>query len=190
MLLPNSRLDAMPVMGLQTGSELARTSGAVIDPGRLQILAYTLSGPLVGGTRMLRIADVRELSDLGFIVDSSDEFIEPDDVIKLKEIYDLHFVLIGMPVIDEHKHKLGKVDGYTIDSNSFLIQQLQVRRSLLRSLNDTQLLVHRSQIVEINDNEIIVKSGEKKQQAAIVEAVRPVMDNPFRSAQPEQIDQE
>jgi sporulation protein YlmC with PRC-barrel domain len=190
MLLAGSRLIDAPVLGLQTGSELARTTQPIIDPAKLEILAYELSGPLLDlHPSLLRIADVREFSDIGIIVDSSDEFVTPDDIIKLGEIYKLHFDVVGMRVIDEKRRKLGKVSGYTIDTTGFLIQQLSVKRPLLKSLNDTELLIHRSQITEINDNAIVVHSQAKIPQP-VVQSVRSAYVNPFRkSANAEQIDQ-
>lgn len=185
MILAGSRLIDAPVMGLQTGSELARTSEALIDPGKLEILAYRLKGPLLTDkVSLLRIADVREFSDIGLIVDSSDEFVAPSDIIKLNEIYELDFRLVGMPVVDEKRQKLGKVSGYTLETSSFLIQQLTVKRPLLKSLNDTELLIHRSQITEINDDAIVVHSMAKIPEPKL-EAVRTAYVNPFRKNAPE-----
>lgn len=181
MLITGSRLIDTPVMGLQTGSELARTKQAVIDPHTLKILAYELTGPrLTSEPALLRIEDVREFSDIGLIVDSSDEFVSPEDIIKLNEIYQLHFQPLGMHVIDEKRHKLGKVDGYTIETSGFVVQQLSVHRPLFKSLNDTHLLVHRTQITEITDAAIIVRSEVKPQPVAKVN--RASYDNPFRKA--------
>lgn len=184
MLLLGSRLIDTPVMGLQTGSELARTKYPVIDPATLTVLAYTVEGPLLASKPMLlRIADTRELSDIGFIVDSNDEFVEPDDVIKLSEIFSLGFSVINMPVTDEKRNRLGKIIDYTIDTDSFTIQQLTVKRPLLRRLNDTELLIHRSQIIEINNDAIVVHS-----QAEIPEHTKTTAPgsyvNPFRKEKP------
>jgi len=166
-------------MGLQTGGELARTERAVINPHTLEIIAYELTGPLLAARpALLRIADVREFSDIGMIVDSSDEFVSPEDIVKLNEIYQLHFNLVGMPVLNEKKRKLGKVEGYTIETAGFVIQQLDVKRPLLKSLNDTNLLIHRSQISEITDHEIIVRS-EAKPAEPVFRSVHNYT-NPFR----------
>jgi hypothetical protein len=175
-------------MGLQTGSELARTSEAVIDPRTLEIVAYELVGPLLNThPSLLRVADVREFSDIGLIVDSSDEFVSPDDIIKLGEIYKLHFQPIGMQVIDEKHRKLGRVDGYSIETGGFLVQQLSVKRPLLKSLNDAQLLIHRTQITEINNSTIVVHSEAKPPQP-IMQSVRGVYNNPFRGHSTAQTD--
>lgn len=172
-------------MGLQTGGELARTSREIIDPATLEIVAFELEGPLLSEhPSLLRIADVREFSDIGIIVDSSDEFVGLGDVIKLKDIYDLGFELIGKQVIDEKREKLGKVIAYTIDTVGFMVQQLSIKRPLLKSFNDTELLIHRSQIVEVNDEAIIVKSDA----ATVSEPTAtplPSYHNPFRPSSPQ-----
>lgn len=175
-------------MGLQTGGELARTEREIINPHTLEIVAYELTGPLLD-TRpaLLRVADVREFSDIGMIVDSSDEFVAPDDIIKLNEIYQLHFMLIGKTVIDTKRRKLGKVDGYTVETGGFVIQQLSIKRPLLKSLNDAQLLVHRSQIKEVSDNEIIVES-EIKPATPVMKTMRDTYTNPFRKSAGPQIE--
>jgi sporulation protein YlmC with PRC-barrel domain len=169
-------------MGLQTGSEIAQTKSAIIDPATLAVIGYILEGPLLeDGIWALRIADVRELSDLGFIVDSADEFIHPEDVLKVNEIYRLNFPLLNMPVVDERRNKLGKVIDFTLETGSFVIQQLTVRRPFLKSFNDTELLIHRSQIIEINDDAIVVHSEAKAPEPELHEVVGSYV-NPFRKS--------
>ena len=187
MMLLGSALTDAPIMSIQTGSELARTQKPVIDPATLAVLAYEVAGPLLdhSAPNLLRIADVREFSDIGFIVDSSDEFIHPSDVIKIQEVYSRHFPLLGMLVIDEKRRKLGKVIDFTLETGGFIIQQLTVRRPLLKSLNDTELLIHRSQIIEINNDVIVVHSEAKVPEPELHEVVGSYV-NPFRKAKPAQ----
>lgn len=185
MLLLGSRLIGTPVMSLQTGTRLAETKAALIDPANLKIIAYELDGPmLVERPSYIRIADVRELSGIGMIVDSSDEFIGEDDVIAIKKLNDLGFLLNGMTVVDEMKHKLGKVEDYSIDTDSFIVQQLTVKRGVIKSLTDTALLVHRSQIIEINDKHIIVRTTAKKLEP-ISQSSKLSYINPFRNTAPQ-----
>ena len=186
MILLGSTLIDTPIIGLQTGAELARTITPIIDPANLAIVAYEVDGVLVTERpSLLRLDDVRELSSVGMIVDSSDEFVQPDDVIRLGKIYKLKFHLIGMNVIDEKHRKLGKVIDYTLDTGGFIIQQLTIRRPLLRSLNDTELLVHRSQIIEINNDAIVVHSEAQAPEPELHEVVGSYV-NPFRKSEPAQ----
>lgn len=184
MIIPSQKILSTPVMSLQTSDEIAKTAHAIIDPADLTVVAFEVSGHTVDPSHaILRLADVRELSELGFIIDSADEFVAPDDVVKLSEIYHLHFNLIGMRVINEKRRKLGKVTAFTLDTNDFSVQQFSVKRPLLQSLNDTELLIHRSQITEINDHEIVVHST-----AEILEPMLASMKqsyvNPFRNTNP------
>lgn len=160
MLLLASRLDNYPVMSLQTGGRVAELDAAIIDPGTLDIVAYVVTSSLLDSQNkhFLRVVDIRELSDIGMIIDSIDEIVSYGDVIKLDELYDLGFPLIGMRVRDEKKLKLGKVIDYTIDVTTYTAVQLTVKRPLLQSFTDTELVIHRSQIIEINDEAIVVHS--------------------------------
>ena len=180
MILLESTLKNIPIMGVQTGSQLAHLSSAVIDPATLSIIAYQVDGHLLSHhPTYLRIADIRELSDIGVIIDSIDEFVEPGDVIKLDQIIRLNFPLIGMKVRDEKGSSLGKVIDFTLDTGSFYIQQLTVRRPMMRSLTDTELLIHRTQIIEINDKAIVVHSQAKAPEPERTDVVGSYV-NPFR----------
>ncbi len=186
MLLLGERLLKTPVMSLQVGAKIAETIQPIIDPRKLSIAAYEVDGPLLDERpAYILISDIRELSDVGMIIDSSDELVGVDDVIKLKELLDINFSLIDMKVVDTRGHKLGKVEDYTIDTDSFLIQQISVRSSLIGSLATTGHMIHRSQITEISDTVITVKSGEKKLADLETEgAIHRTYNNPFRKAPP------
>lgn len=185
MLLTGSQLIGTPIMSLQTGTELAKTKEAIINPADLTIVAYEVEGAnLDQEPSLLLIGDIREFGDIGMIVDSSDEFVGSDDIIKLKPLYALHFSVLGKHVVDENHKKIGKVEDYTVDIDSFVIQQLAVKRPLLKSLNEAELLVHRSQIIEITDDEVVIKSGEHRQPEAVAETSRHYV-NPFRQTSPQ-----
>ena len=186
MLLPSTRFIDTPVMSLQTGSELGRTVRPIINPRELSIVAFELHGiNLDYDPSLLRINDIREIGPMGMIIDSSDELISVSDVIKIKEIYELNFELVGLKVIDDKKRNVGKVTGFTLDASSFFIQQLQVKRPLLKSFGDTEFLIHRSQVVKITDDYLIVKSPDIRHKEAVAEPTGRMFENPFRKpAQP------
>ena len=186
MLLPSTRFIDTPVMSLQTGSELGRTIKPIINPRELSIVAFELHGiNLDYDPSLLRINDIREIGPMGMIIDSSDELISVNDVIKIKEVYELNFELVGLKVIDDKKRNVGKVTGFTLDASSFFIQQLQVKRPLLKSFGDTEFLIHRSQVVKITDDYLVVKSPDIRHKEAVAEPTGQMFENPFRKqAQP------
>ncbi len=189
MLIAAERLQNAPVMSLQTGSQLARTKRPVIDPRSLTIIAYELEGHgLDQNSTFLMISDIRELSNLGLIVDSNDEFVGVEEIVHLKEVYDFHFELPGKVVQDKSGHKLGKVVTYSVEPESFLIKQLTVRRTLLKSFTDTELLIDRTQIHEVTDTTITIVNDERE--PTHVKRAAQTFTNPFRPqhAQPERIE--
>lgn len=185
MIHLGSKFIGTPIMSLQTGGEVAKTDHAVIDPATLEIIGYHVAGPLLKDTTAtaLRMADVREVGSMGFIIDSADELIDPKDVLKFDEIASLRFELLGIQVLDERRHKLGKVTDYTIETTSFTVQQLTVKRPLLHSFNDTELVIHRSQIIEISRDAIVVHSEAKKPEPSRQEVSGSYV-NPFRNSNP------
>ena len=159
MLALSNRLDDVPVMSLQTGSELARVSGYIIDPRNLTIPALYVEGPQVSDhPSVLHITDIREVSDMGFIVDDSDVLMGMADLVRLQEIIDLDFKPIGMDVYEERGTKLGEVSDFAFDPNSFTIQQLYAHQSFLKNITTASNVINRSQIVGITKDKIIVKS--------------------------------
>ena len=186
MLILGSKLIGIPIMSLQTGTRLALTKTAIINPSNLCIVAYEVTGPLLSKRpAYLRIADVRELSPVGLIVDSDEELIGKDDVIVIQKLLDLNFNLIGMNVLGEDKSKIGKILNYTVEAESFTIQQIMVKPNLIKSISKSELLIHRSQIVEINNSTIIVRSTNIKSDSSKPEEEKPKYVNPFRQQNPQ-----
>lgn len=185
MLIFGSRLLNAPVMSLQTGGRLATVVRPIIDPGTLRVVAYEVDGELLTEKpSFLRTADIREYGRLGMIVNGNDDLIGLEDVIEVHKLYDLKFSLVGLQVIDENKRKLGKVIDFTLETDSFFIQQLSVRRGFLKGITDTGLLINRTQIIEINDTSIIVKSPSIKKAEPVMQSMRAEFVNPFKNTQP------
>lgn len=182
MLALSNRLSGVPIMSLQTGMELASSTGYIIDPKNLHIVALYVDGPMVNQhPSILHISDIREVSDMGFIVDDSEVLMATDDLVRLQEVIDTGFEPIGMPVHDEHGTKLGKVSDFAFEPESFYIQQLYSHQSLLRNLATASNVINRDQIVAITKDKIVVRSATIKDAAK--QAVSQATDfvNPFRS---------
>ena len=173
MLINGSKLIETPVLSLQAGGPVAWTRKAIIDPDNLKILGLIVNGPLIDGK------DEHVL--YGMVIDSIEEIVSEDDVVKIAKILKLKFDLIGLKVETKKKSKLGKVSGFTCTENDFIIQQLIVQRPALKSFFDSELTIPRSEIVEINDYKVIVKDEEKKIKERLEhEDFIPNFVNPFR----------
>ena len=160
MLIEGSKLLKYPILSLHTASRIAEVKGLVIDPNFLKVVAFESSAVSSKQRLFLEASSVREFSKMGMIVDSDEEFVEKDDVIKLKETIDLGFSLDNMKVVSKKKAMLGRIEDFIINTEDFQIMQLIVKRPIYKALIDPELVIGRSDIHEINDSEIIVKSEE------------------------------
>lgn len=181
MLILSTKLKDISVMSLQTGAKIAQIKTAIIDPGTLTVVAYHLVGRRLESDNVLLLTrDVREISNIGLIVDSADELVLEEDMVALKDILKSEFNLIDKPVIDDNKTKLGRIYDYTLDPMDFKIYQLYVKRPLLKSLQTSDLIINRSQIIEVNNKNIVVSSANLEQPARTSTANDFV--NPFRKS--------
>lgn len=191
MLVPINQLIDVPIMSLQTGTELARTSAVLLDPRSMKVAAFYVEGPLLEVVpSVLHPEDIREMSDIGFIVDNSEKLMPLDGLVRLQAIIDLKFDLVGMKVIDEQKHKLGKVTDYAVEPESLTVQQLFTQQPLLRSLNTATHVIRRTQIVAVRKDAIVVKSGAIKEDVSLTEQAARSFMNPFRDSQPESVNRQ
>lgn len=183
MLLLGSHTTNTPVMSLQTGAQVASFDTALINPDNLTIAAYTLKGPRIHThPSFLRIADIRELGGLGAIINDTDDIIVLGDVIKIDELYELGFPLLGMSVVTQKGKRLGKIEDYVLETSSFSVQKLQVNRGFFKSLGESSLVIGRSQIVEITQKSIVVKDAEVRETPPVKQRVEAAYEyvNPFR----------
>lgn len=182
MLISGDKLRNVPILSIQAGGMIARTGDPIIDPDELKLVGFNIAGPLAKSeNNILDIKSVREFSNYGMVIDSTDELVSGDDVIKIKRALELGFNLIGLKVETRRGSKLGKVSSFNCTDNDFMIQQLVVQRPAIKALMDPELLIPRAEIVEVNDYKIIVRDEEKKiKERAAKEDFIPNFVNPFR----------
>jgi len=183
MLVSGNRLIGTPILSMQAASKIASISSAIIDPDSLKILGFHLSGPLVdrASENILDVKSIREYSRFGCVIDSIDELVAKDDVLKIKKVLDLNFELLGLKVETKKGTKLGKVIDFTVTSEDFVVQQIIVKRPMMKALIDPELTIPRREIIEVTDYKIIIKDEEKtiKERAAKEDFI-PNFVNPFR----------
>lgn len=183
MLFVKERLENVPIMSLQTGAQIAQTGEFVLDPRQLKVVAFYCEGPRLDvNPAILNVTDIREIGNLGVIVDSADVLMSPEDLVRLKEVLDYHFKLDGKQVVTESGKKLGSVATFTLDSTTLYVVKLHVRPSIWQSLTTAEFIIDRQQIVQVTDNEVTVKDLHSKTTDEKRAKAHPVIENPFRRA--------
>ena len=187
MLVTSSKLTSIPILSVQAGGAIGHIAEPIVDPDTLKIIAFRLEGGPIPrtGANFLDTSSIREFSSMGIVIDSIDELVDPEDIIRLNEVLGLNFNLIGLKVETKKHSKLGKVIDFTATSDDFEIQQIIVKRPALKSFVDSELTIHRKEIVEITDYKVIIKDEEKTlKKKAENEDFVPNFVNPFREKQP------
>lgn len=161
MLALSQTIINRPIMSLRTGGQIATAERPIINPNNLKIEGFYVTDKFSGQQLILLAQDLRDVIDQGLVVNDHEALTEPDDLVRLKDVLDINFVLIGKPVQTISKQKVGKVNDFAIDSKSLYIQKLYVGQNLLKSLSGASLSVDRTQINEITNRRVIINDLTK-----------------------------
>jgi len=156
MLQLSGSLVRRPIMSLRTGGGIATTLAPIINPNNLKIEGFYCDDRFEKRTSVLLTQDIRDTLPQGFVVNDHESLTDPEELIRLKDIMDLDFQLVGKLVVTSDKKKVGKVTDFAAESTTFYIQKLYVGQSLLKSLSTAQLSIDRNQIVEITNKKIVI----------------------------------
>lgn len=158
--LTNSLLN-QSVISLRSGGAVAQVDSAIVNPDNLKIEGFYCIDTRSRELLILLVQDIRDIVARGIVIDDHNVLVTAEELVRLKQVLELQFELIGKPVQTVKKQRLGKVNDYAVDDNSFYIQKLYVERSLLKSLSNGQLSIDRTEIVEVTDKRVIIKELQK-----------------------------
>lgn len=145
-------------MSLRTGQPVATTTSVIMNPNNLKIEGFYCQDSVDRRQQLILIyQDVRDIIPQGIVIDDHDVLSQPDELVRLKNILDIGFDLIGKPVYTTTKKRLGKVNDYAVETATLYVQKIYVGQSFFKSLAGGSLGVDRSQIVEITDKRIVIQ---------------------------------
>ncbi len=145
-----------PVLSLRTGTQVATALSPIVNPANLKIEGFFCHDSLSRQTLILVAQDVRDLLPQGIVINDHDVLTEPSELVRLSEIININFQLLGKTVVTNSRSKLGKISDYAVETTSMYIQKLYVSQSVFKSLSGGNLGIDRSQIVEITDKQVVV----------------------------------
>lgn len=157
----------LPIMSLRTGGKVGMASQPIINPNNLKIEGWHCQDIYSNSALILPSLEVREIVHQGIAVNDHDAMTDAEDLVRLKDIIDINFELIGKKVVTTNKRRLGKVADYALDPDSMRIQKLYVNRPVYKSLTEGQLTIDRTQIVEMTNKKIVVKDSDIKVESSV-----------------------
>jgi sporulation protein YlmC with PRC-barrel domain len=171
MLQLSASLLNKSVLSLRTGSIIATVIGPIINPDNLKIEGFYCQDRFDKQQLVLLYQDIREVLPQGYVVNDHDVLSEPEELVRLKQVMELNFELLGKQVVTVDKQKVGKVSDYATETGTMYVQKIYVAQSILKNLTGGSLSIDRSQVQEITPRRIIISELIKNAPAAAVAAV-------------------
>jgi sporulation protein YlmC with PRC-barrel domain len=132
----------------------------VMEIKTLEVIAFICEPhPRLGKRPVLLLRDVRQVAIDCILVNTADDLVEAGDIVRLAPLLERDFDPRRLRVVTDLKRKVGMVEDYTINLQTYHLQKLYVRRSLLHSWMGASLIIDRSQILEVSEREFTVRDA-------------------------------
>lgn len=159
MTMSHAQLKGLPILSLQSGEVAAYTKDPVIIASSLQIAALTCQEATTRQKMMIRTQDIRQLSAEYVLINSEEELVAPQDIVRLRREIKAAYNPVGQPVMTESGRRLGVVKEYLFDPANYFVTTLNLRRPVWFIRPGITASINRSQIVDVTINGIIVRDA-------------------------------
>jgi len=155
-----SKLIGLPILSLQNAETLTVVTGLVLNSDTLEVVALSCAPqPRLGTHPIILMRDIRQVAIDCLLVNAEEDIAEADDIVRLAPLIKANFNPRGLRVVTDMKRRIGKVEDFTVNLESFNLQKIYVRQPLLRSWAGASLIIDRGQIVKVTKREIIVRES-------------------------------
>jgi hypothetical protein len=179
MLINDNSIVNAPLGSIRSSAKIGYVKSMVINPNNLHVDAFKCT-LMNNNEQLLSPMDVRDMSPMGIIINDHDHLLDYEDAVRLKPILDINFNLLTK-VAYVGKRRVGKVDGFAVNSSNFYIQKIYVKPGLIARVGADRLTFDRSTIEELTNTKIVFKnSNEVRHRDFIEEKVL----NKIQAAQP------
>ncbi len=159
-----SHIKNLPVISLLNGQIVATAGTPIVSRDRLELMAvYCFMGTGMTlwrkNTTVIMTRDIREIAREGLVIDSLEDIEDVAEIVRLKDVVNQKFNPVGLTVVNESGQQLGKVEDFTINLESYKLQKLYVKQSLMKNLLLNSLVIDRAQIVDVTNKIITVRDA-------------------------------
>lgn len=174
MLILASQIQDAPILSIRNGHPVAMAGKMLINADKLEVAAVFCKSPgWRGDNHVLLLRDIREYSRSGIIIDSLEDIEDIGEIIRLGDVMERNYQIVGKHVVTEGGHKLGKVEDYSVDTVSNRIQKIYIKPSLLKNLMVNNLVIDRANIIKADDDKITVSDASLKTPTKVEAAPMP-----------------
>ncbi len=158
MLLLRNKMINLPVISITTGTKLGRVIDFLIDSTSFKVAVIRIKSQLI--KKYLLPGDIRNWDSTKILINGPENFSEKSDLIRLQNLIDDNFNLIGTKVETISKEKLGKVEDFSFDFIDSNIYKIYVKpKNIFKNFLKTHLVIGREDIIEVRKDKIIVRDA-------------------------------
>ncbi len=162
MLQLSANLINKSVLSLRTGAPIATVMAPIFNPNNLKIEGFYCQDRFDKRELILLYQDIRDILPKGYVVNDHDVLVEAEELVRLKDVIELNYELIGKQVETIAKEKVGKVSDYATEMETMFVQKIYVSQSILKNFTGGSLSIDRSQVNEITPKRVIINELLKK----------------------------
>ena len=153
-------LENANVVDLSSGRVIAQVVDIVVNPHDLSIGALVCFSRSKDSNLYLQTQDIHEFNGENIVVQNSESLADLEELVRLKEIVDINYKLVGKVVKTNTKKRVGVVSDVAFNDKSFMFDKLYVRPPVTKLLSMNDLIIGRNQVVEVSDKAIIVRDSD------------------------------
>ena len=163
MLKFYSELRGWEVASLRSQAKLAKVQDFLFDPrnGRIPAVIVLPKGVigLPRGSALLPAEAILGWQEGMVFIQDEEAITPPEDLVRLKDLVDGHFSLIGVRVLTESGKKIGTVEDYSVETKLLSINKLVVRRQLWWFFS-FQEVIPLKRVVSMEPKRVVIKDDE------------------------------
>ena len=156
MLQLSATLINKNILSLRTGEVIASVTAPIFNPNNLKVEGFYCQDKFSKKELILVYQDIRDIVPKGYVVNDFDVLVEAEDLVRLKDVLELNYQILGKTVQTTSKKKIGKVVDYATELETMFVQKIYVGQSIIKSFNGGSLSIDRSQVNEITPSKIII----------------------------------
>lgn len=155
MMLLYSKLIGSPIADLKSQAKIGQISDFVINDIDLTIAAVlTESGlPLISKKKVVSSTDFIHLTKNGLIISDEEALVEISELVRVETLYKNKCFGLAQKVVTKSGIYIGHVYDYLIDSTTFSIRKLYVKKLLTdRIIPVSAVIAMEGKLITINDD--------------------------------------
>lgn len=148
MFIEARKLIGLPVAAMDSGAKVGNIGQIVIDPVNGRILGFLIrGGGFFSAMKALSIVDIREWDPNGLVTNTYENIVEPKEIIRLNEIYELNINFLELSAKTESGKSLGKVEDLLLDTETET-----VAKYYLKDLLGNSRVLSSDKVIKVDKN--------------------------------------